>query len=452
MASQKKILLLGSGFVAEPCVEVLSRRSENVITIACRTLETAQKLANKYPGVLAASVDATSQEQLEAIVARHDLVISLIPYTQHVNVIRAAIKAKKHVITTSYVSPAMQELNQQCKEAGITCLNEVGLDPGIDHFYALKTINSVHREGGQIKSFLSYCGGLPAPEDSNNPLGYKFSWSARGVLIALLNNAKFWQDGKIVEIPGKDLMASAKPIFIYPAFSFVGYPNRDSTHYKEIYSIPEAQTVIRGTLRYQGFPEFVKALVDIGFFNTEEQEFLSRSNTEPLTWNQLTARLLNSSSDKPSDLVKDIEPRIQTDNAELKNRIIKGFQWLGIVSDNVSVRKQGTYLDTLCSRLEELMQYEEGERDLVMLQHTFEIINKDGSEETRTSTLLEYGIPNGFSAMARTVGIPCGVATQLVLDGVISETGVLAPMKESIYVPIMEELLKDNIYCTEKVL
>jgi saccharopine dehydrogenase (NADP+, L-glutamate forming) len=159
---------------------------------------------------------------LDAQVAKHDLVISLIPYTLHAKVIEAAVKHKKHVVTTSYVSPAMQAFHQAAIDAGITVFNEVGVDPGIDHLYAVKTIEEVHAKGGKVVSFLSYCGGLPAPEASNNPLGYKFSWSSRGVLLALRNDAKFWKDGKIVQVSGKDLMDTAKPIYIYPAFAFEG--------------------------------------------------------------------------------------------------------------------------------------------------------------------------------------------------------------------------------------
>ncbi|OMH83912.1 Saccharopine dehydrogenase [NADP(+), L-glutamate-forming] [Zancudomyces culisetae] len=396
------------------------------------------------------SVDVSDEAQLDAAIAEHDLVISLIPYTHHATVIKSAVKHKKHVVTTSYVSPAMMEYDQQCKDAGVVCLNEVGLDPGIDHFYALKTIDEVHREGGKIKSFVSFCGGLPAPEASNNPLGYKFSWSARGVLMALMNDAKFWENGQIVNIAGKDLMKSAKPIFVYPAFALVGYPNRDSSIYKERYNIPEAQTVIRGTLRFQGFPEFVKALVDIGFLDTTEQEFLSKSSTEPLTWNVLTARLVGANPANAGELLAAVSARIQTNDQELRERIIHGIHWLGITSSTIQVAKRGTYLDTLCARLEELMMYGPGERDMVILQHKFGVENADGTNEVRTSTLVDYGFPNGYTSMARTVGIPCGIATQMILDGKISTAGVLAPMTPDIYVPIMDALVGENIYCVEE--
>jgi len=189
----------------------------------------------------------------------------------------------------------MMDLDKEAKEAGITVMNEIGLDPGIDHLYAVKTINEVHHEGGKITSFLSYCGGLPAPEDSDNPLGYKFSWSSRGVLLALRNPAKYYRDGKVEEIAGPELMGSAKPYYIYPGFGFVAYPNRDSTPYKGRYMIPEADTIIRGTLRYNGFPEFVRTLVDLGFLSDEEQPYLKDiPNQEPLTWKEATSKIIGS--------------------------------------------------------------------------------------------------------------------------------------------------------------
>jgi saccharopine dehydrogenase (NADP+, L-glutamate forming) len=229
---------------------------------------------------------------LDAEVAKNDVVVSLIPYTFHAIVIKSAIRQKKHVVTTSYVSPAMMELNAAAKDAGITVMNEIGLDPGIDHLYAVKTIDEVHKAGGKITNFLSYCCGLPAPEDSDNPLGYKFSWSPRGVLLAAGNSAKYWKDGKVEEIPGKDLMKSAKPYFIYPGFAFVAYPNRDSTQYKERYNIPEAQTIIRGTLRYQGWPEFVQTLVDMGLLSEEKLDFLN----QPISWREAAQKILKASS------------------------------------------------------------------------------------------------------------------------------------------------------------
>lgn len=254
--------------------------------IACRTLTSAEALAADLPSTTAVSLDVNDAAALEAAVAAHDLVISLIPYTYHAAVIQAAIKGKTNVVTTSYISPAMRELDQAVKDAGIIVMNEIGLDPGIDHLYAVKTISEVHEKGGKIKQFLSYCGGLPAPDCSDNPLGYKFSWSSRGVLLALLNTASYYASSQKVTVTGTELMAHAKPYYITPAFAFVAYPNRDSTPFREFYNIPEAETVVRGTLRYQGFPEFIKALVDLGYLDASEKEWLVAG----LTWAEATQK------------------------------------------------------------------------------------------------------------------------------------------------------------------
>lgn len=414
---------------------------------ACRTLESATKLSAGVKNAHPVSLDVTDDKALDAEVAKNDLVISLIPYTFHATVIKSAIRNKKNVVTTSYVSPAMLELDEECKKAGITVMNEIGLDPGIDHLYAVKTIEEVHKAGGKILSFLSYCGGLPAPEDSDNPLGYKFSWSSRGVLLALRNQATYFKDGKIVDIPGKELMGTAKPYFIYPGYAFVAYPNRDSTPYKSRYNIPEAQTIIRGTLRYQGFPEFVRVLVDMGFLSDEEQSFLK----EPISWKEATQKILSATSAEEADLKWAIHGKAKFKDNEEQDRIIAGLRWVGIFSDE-KISPKGNPLDTLCATLEKKMQFEEGERDLVMLQHKFVIEHKDGSQETRTSTLVEYGDPKGYSAMAKLVGIPCGVAVKQVLDGTISEKGVLAPMTSKINDPLMAELKKYGIELVEKTI
>lgn len=347
----------------------------------------------------------------------------------------------------------MLELDAAAKEAGITVMNEIGLDPGIDHLYAVKTIDEVHKAGGKITSFLSYCGGLPAPECSDNPLGYKFSWSSRGVLLALRNQASYFQDDKIVNVAGPELMATAKPYYIYPGYAFVAYPNRDSTPYRERYAIPEAETIIRGTLRYQGFPEFIKTLVDMGFLEDAEKEFLKPHTEAPaLTWREATAQILGSTSHNEEDLVWAISSKTSFADNDQKERIINGLKWVGLFSDE-KVEPRNNPLDTLCATLEKKMQYEEGERDMVMLQHRFGITHANGMKEVRTSTLVEYGDPKGYSAMAKLVGVPCAVAVTQVLDGKITQKGVLAPMSPEIVEPLRLELKeKYGIEMIEKTL
>ncbi|GKT65692.1 saccharopine dehydrogenase [Colletotrichum tofieldiae] len=410
-----------------------------------KTLESAVSLSAGVKNANPISLDVTDDNALDAEIAKHDLVISLIPYTFHASVIKSAIRQKKHVVTTSYVSPAMLELDEAAKNAGITVMNEIGLD-------AVKTIEEVHREGGKITSFLSYCGGLPAPENSGNPLGYKFSWSPRGVLLALRNAASFYKDGKVVNVAGPDLMATAKPYHIYPVcdegFALVAYPNRDSTGYKERYNIPEAETIIRGTLRYAGFPEFVKVLVDIGFLKDEEQSYWK----EPIAWKEATQKLLGTSSSEEADLISAVSAKATFKDNDQRDHILAGLRWVGIFSSE-KIIPRGNPLDTICATLEKKMQFAEGERDLVILQHKFEVELKDGTKQTRLSTLCEYGStdPNGYSAMAKLVGIPCAVAVKQVLDGTLAEKGILAPMSSKINDPLIEELKKYGIACKEEI-
>ncbi|GMM29565.1 saccharopine dehydrogenase (NADP+, L-glutamate-forming) [Martiniozyma asiatica (nom. inval.)] len=445
----KKVLLLGSGFVAQPTVDILAKQEDIEVTVGCRTLATAEKLAGNVAKAI--SVDATNQEQLNEVVKDFDLAISLIPYIYHANVVKAAIASgKTDVVTTSYINPTLKALEPEIKKAGIVVMNEIGLDPGIDHLYAVKTIDEVHQAGGKIKSFLSYCGGLPSPEDSDNPLGYKFSWSSRGVLLALRNSAKYWKDGEVVSIESEDLMASAKPYFIYPGYALVCYPNRDSTTYKELYSIPEAETVIRGTLRFQGFPEFVKVLVDMGFLKEDATEIFSK----PIAWKDAVAQYIGAASSSESDIVAKIDSLTKFKDEADRERIIAGMKWLGMFSET-TITPRGNPLDTLCATLEEKMQYEEGERDLVILQHKFGIEWADGKTETRTSTLVDYGVPGGYSSMAKLVGVPCAVAVIEVLKhkGVFATPGLYAPMTPEINNSIMKTLKDEyDIYLTEKTL
>ncbi|KAF9552169.1 spermidine synthase, partial [Agrocybe pediades] len=448
--AEKKVLLLGSGFVARPCAEYIVRDPSNKLTIACRTLKSAEALAADLPDTTAVSLDVNNTSALEDAVAAHDLVISLIPYTYHAAVIEAAVKGKTNVVTTSYISPAMRALDAEARAAGIIVMNEIGVDPGVDHLYAIKTIDEVHEKGGKIKEFHSSCGGLPAPECADNPLGYKFSWSARGVLLALFNNASYYAANRIVDVPGNQLMAHAKPYFITPAFAFVAYPNRDSTPFRTFYNIPEAETVIRCNLRYQGFPEFIQALVALNWLDASQKDWL----VEGLTWAEVTQKAIGASDSNESTLVNRIKEICKFADEAEASRIISGIRWIGLLSDTPVAARAGNLLDTLFAQLEKLMTYAPGERDMVMLQHKFIIEWADGSTETRTSTLEAYGAPTGYghSAMAYTVGLPCGIASQLVLDGVLNEPGVHAPYTKKFCDPLREVLEREGLGLVEKVL
>ncbi|KAK4548496.1 Saccharopine dehydrogenase [NADP(+), L-glutamate-forming] [Oleoguttula mirabilis] len=449
--TSRKVLLLGAGFVTRPTAVELDKAGISV-TVACRTLESAQKLCEGLKNAHAISLNVADQSALEHEIGKVALVISLIPYTFHAQVIKAAINQKKHVVTTSYVSEAMMALDKEAKDAGITVFNEIGLDPGLDHLYAVKTISEVHKEGGKIISFWSYCGGLPAPENSDNPLGYKFSWSPRGVLLAARNTAQFYKNGKKETVPGEKLMSTAAPYLIYPGYAFEAYPNRDSTPFRERYNIPEAQNLVRGTLRYQGNPAFVQTLRDLGMLSEEEQDYLKDKS---VSWKEVFAKIVGSTSRADEDLIWAVSSKAKFANNEEKDRVIAGLRWIGLFSDE-SIEPRGNPLDCLCATLEKKMQYEKGERDFVMLQHKFEIEWADGKKEIRTSTLSEYGEPEGsggYSAMAKLVGVPCAVAVLMILNGEIKDKGVLAPVTPELSEPIRLKLKEQyGIELTEKTL
>ncbi|KAM7182976.1 Saccharopine dehydrogenase / Homospermidine synthase [Rhypophila sp. PSN 637] len=445
--AQKKILVLGSGLVAKPCVDYLLRNPDNELTVACRTLSTAESLVAGRPRATALALDVTSPD-LDKHIAGHDVVISLVPFIYHADVITSAIKGKTQVVTTSYVSPAMRKLDAAAKEAGITVLNEVGVDPGVDHLYAVKTIGEVHEKGGQVLEFYSYCGGLPAPEASDNPLKFKFSWSPRGALLSQYNSATFYKDGEVVHIPNKELMAKSVPYHVLDGYSFLAYPNRDSTPFREFYNIPEAHTVIRGSLRYEGNPALVRALIDLGWLDSSDKSWLK----DGITWAEIQQRTTGADTSGNADLIKKIDQLCTFSSPAEREAILAGLKWMGLFSHEPA-SLHGNLLDTLSAQLARLCSFQPGERDLVMLQHKFVVKWKDGSEEVITSTLELFGDPNGYSGMSKAVGITCGIATQMLLDGFppLNRPGVLAPYTKDICDPLRAAVEAEGIKMVEKV-
>ncbi|KAL9136591.1 MAG: hypothetical protein Q9175_002210 [Cornicularia normoerica] len=445
-----KILVLGSGMVARPCVEYLVRDPKNEVTIACRTLSTAQSLASSLPHTTATSLDVSNLADLDKAIEAHSLVISLVPYIYHAAIIKLAIQKKVNVVTTSYVSPAIKELEVAAKEAGIVILNEVGVDPGVDHLYAVKKIGEVHAKGGKVKEFYSYCGGLPALECANNPLGFKFSWSPRGAIMSQMNSASFILNGKQVDIAAKDLMSTAKPYFVMDGYDFVAYPNRDSVPFKDFYKIPEADTVVRGSLRYVGNPAFIKAFADAGWLDAKKQEWL----TPGLTWAQITQRVTGAADTSESSLMASTKGKCKFPSEAEADRITSGMRYFGLFTSQEATIRDHNLLDSLCGQLEKLLSFQPGERDLVMLQHKFVVEWSDGKKDTFTSTLELHGDPKGYSAMSKSVGITCGIATQLLLDGhpALNTPGVLVPYQQEICDPIRVLLEREGIKMVEETL
>eukprot|EP01137_Pigoraptor_chileana_P016460 Opistho-2@5903 len=444
---EKHVLVLGSGLVAGPLVDRLLKTERNRVTIASISAEEARGLARGRDRVSVAPLDVHDEKSLGALVGKHDLVVSFVPASFHMVALRACVAHKKHMVTASYISPEMRAADQSALDAGITVLNEIGLDPGIDHLSAMKIIDEVHAHGGKITSFVSWCGGLPAPEVSDNPLGYKFSWSPRGVLNAGLNGAVYRHDGEMKSVAPGSLFTAAQTVDIYPGFNLEGLPNRDSLSYAAPYKIPDVPTMFRGTLRYKGFSRIMQGFAELGLFDTKESAFLAQSGGN-LTWRQVLLSLLPpGTTDVETAALAKMKASKSSDDGQ---KLLHAIRWFGLASE-AKAPKASTYIDTLCGTLQSKLAYGTGERDLVLLHHSIGVEwPKTGKKELLTSTLVSYGDPEGYSAMSRTVGIPAAIAADLILAGTITRRGVLAPITKDIYEPILSELEKENIVCVER--
>ena len=436
----KKVLVLGAGLVAGAHTRYLLEQPDFHVTVASRTVRKAKDIIKGYPNGEARQLNVADEAALEGLISQADLAVSLLPYAYHPTVARLCVKHRKHMVTTSYVKEPMVQLDGAAQEAGVILLNEIGVDPGIDHMAAMKIIHQVQRDGGEITSFTSWCGGLPAPEANTNPYGYKFSWSPKGVLLASRNSARYLKDGKEVVIPGEELFDHrwTVPVEVEgEMIDFEGYPNRDSLPYMETYGITTTRGMFRGTLRNLGWCETMKKIVDLGLVDTDKLDDIAG-----LTFAQFTARLIGSSGDLKQDLAAYL-------NIAEDSQVMSRLEWLGLLSDDPLPVKKGAPIDILTARMLEKMQFEEGERDLLILQHEFMAEYPDRKQKI-TATMVDFGIPHGDTSMSRTVGLPAAIGVRMILQGKINLTGVHTPVIPEIYEPVLEELEQLGIGFTEK--
>lgn len=435
----KKVLVLGAGLVSRPLVRYLLAVPEFEVIIATRTVSKAEQLIEGHPRGKAVALNVENQAELANLVKECDLAISLLPYIHHLKVANLCLEYRKPMVTTSYISPAMAELDGRARERGLLFLNEIGVDPGIDHMSAMRIIHGVETAGGKVVSFKSYCGGLPAPEANTNPFGYKFSWSPRGVLMAGRNDAKYLENGKIIEIPGKELFKHRWPLVV-EGMQFETYPNRNSLPYIETYGLKDVHTMFRGTIRNNGWCDALYCIAKLGLLSDAKRDDLTG-----LTFDELTRKLTAA---QPGEITKQALQRFLGEDATPK--VIEMLEWLGLTSPAKLPQTDPTLLDVMTARFLEKMAYAEGERDMIVLYHEF-IAEYPDKKEKITSTLVDFGIPYGDTSMARTVSLPAAIATKLILQGKINLTGVLAPVMPEIYNPVLAELEQLNITCKEQV-
>lgn len=425
----KKVCLLGAGLVAGPLIEYLLGYDDLELVVADLDLDRARSLVKGHPRGRVFQLDLQDRPALVRLLAESQVVVSMVPYTYHPYVAEICLELNKHLVTASYVSPAMKALDGKAREKGLIFLNELGLDPGIDHMEAMRLIDEAHRAGGQVSSFISYCGGLPAPEARDNPFGYKFSWSPRGVLLAGRNEARYLLDGKEVVVPAEELFNHYRMIDIPGLGVFEGYPNRNSVSYTETYGIPEARTMLRGTLRYPGWCLKLKKIGELGLLDITEREWRAE------TYAGFMKEYLGLG--EAADLKLAVAARLKL---EVDSEVINSFDWLGLFSDRRLPSRKISPLDLLVALMVDKLKYREGERDLTVLQHEIVVDYPGKGREKITSTLIDFGQPHGHTSMSRTVGLPVAIGVKLILEGQIHRSGVLTPTVAEIYQPILDEL------------
>ncbi|MBT3251972.1 MAG: saccharopine dehydrogenase [Candidatus Marinimicrobia bacterium] len=436
---KKKILVFGAGLVSRPGIHYLLKKNHLSVTVADIDLDKAKSLLVGYDHAKAIRLDINDTPSVRIAISNHDIIVSLLPWEFHPRIAKTCILESRHLITASYVSDEMRDLDKEAREKDILLLNEMGVDPGYDHMTAMDVIDRVKNEGGKVTAFYSYCGGLPSPENNDNPLGYKFSWSPKGALLSSVNSAQYKENGKIIKIDGPDLMSNTRIEEITGMGDFEVYPNRDSLPYMSTYGLNDASTIMRGTLRYKGWSETHRAIQNIGM--TNETKF---SNLQNNTYREIMAQLSGAKPD--SDLKKSVAEKIGVNTA---SPIINQFEWLGLFS-NKKVTNKDNHLDILVDLMEEKMSYSDNEKDMIILQHTFHVESADGTPEKIVSTLIDYGIPFGDSSMARTVSLPLAVSVGLMADNKIKCRGVQIPIIKEIYKPVLKELETLGIKMTEK--
>lgn len=422
------VTVLGAGLVAGPVVRHILEASSHTVTVAARSVDRANELVRSHPRGNSVAFDIDDDATLDRLAANSDVMVSMLPYLHHVKVAERCIAHGHHLVTTSYVSPAMRALHDSAKAAGVVLLNELGLDPGIDHMSAMKIIHGIRAAGGTVTSFRSYCGGLPAPEANDNPFGYKFSWSPRGVVLAARNAAKYLRDGVEVVIPGPELFAKPELVTVEGAGVFEGYPNRDSTAYVGVYDLTGVKTMFRGTLRNLGHCETWKAMADIGLFDDTRRRYAAES------YRGVLAALGGVTVDGDVEGAVAAKAGIARDSAPIQK-----LTWLGMFEGAALPESDTSPLDALVSRMVERLQYKAGERDMIVLQHEF-IAEYGDRKEFMRSTLVDFGEPGGPSAMSRTVGLPAAIGVLRILDGTIRDRGVVVPVTPEVYNPILDEL------------
>ncbi len=430
----RRILLIGAGRSSSNLIQYFldnAKAEDWTLTVGDVSIDSARQKTNDHPAATAIQFDINSDADRQKHIANADIVISLLPAHMHLSVAVECVKQKKNLVTASYVSAEMQELDSSAKEAGIILLNECGLDPGIDHMSAMQIIDEIKANGGEITSFKSFTGGLVAPESNDNPWGYKFSWNPRNVILAGQGTARFIENGKYKYIPYSRLYTEIETISVEGSGDYDGYANRDSLSYRHYYGLETIPTMLRGTLRQKGYCKAWNVFVKLGL---TDDSFIIEDSSK-MTFAQFVEAFIPNSV-KGNSLVEKVAAFM---NCSVNDESIQLVEWTEVLSNELIGLPDSTPAQILQSLLEKKWKLRPEDKDMIVMQHIFEYKLK-GKKVHHTSSLVVKGDNSIYTAMAKTVGLPVAIAAKFILDKKISLKGVRIPTDKSIYGPVLNEL------------
>lgn len=385
--------------------------------------------------------EITDETMRDHLVEQADMILSMLPVRFHLIVLKSCLKHKRNLLTPSYESIEMKQHSNEIDDLGMLVLNEMGLDPGIDHMSAMKVIDEIKEEGSEISAFESFTGGLMAPGFDNNPWQYKFTWNPRNVVLAGQGGTvRFLHNGRHKYIPYGKLFRRTERIEIEGSGKFEGYANRDSLSYIEKYGLEDLSTIYRGTLRRPGFCRAWDLLVQLG---VTDDSFVVEGS-EKMTHREFVNSFLPYNPHDSIELKLMHYLRIDQDS-----ELMEMLESLGIFSNEKIGISGATPAMILEHILKKVWAMEPDDKDMIVMWHKFFYVTKAGKSFQKTSSLVTLGEDSDHTAMARTVGLPMGIAAKLILQSKIQLKGLRLPVHREIYLPVLKELEQSGIVFKE---
>ena len=440
----KRILLFGAGKSATCLIDYLVREvsSNNWYLMVCDAdITVARSKTGNAENTEAISIQVEDDEERCKLVQSADIVISMLPPALHFLIAKDCVTFNKHLLTASYIDQNIKTLEKEITEKKLLFLCEMGLDPGIDHMSAMKLIDSIKSEGGNISSFISHCGGLVAPESDDNPWHYKLTWNPRNIVLAGKDGAEYIKDGKMVTVPYKAVFRNCPPVNLIEGYPLCWYPNRDSLHYIELYGLSGISTFIRTTLRHPAYCRGWNKLVNIGCTDTSDYEKIKDCKTFENWYDLKTAPYTENKRDWNNYLHMYI-----TD--PFRNEFTRQTSFLGIETHEPLPDNFTCSADILQYLMEKKLAMNAADKDMIVMLHELQY-QIEGREHEIKSSLIVKGDDSVRTAMAKTVGLPLGIATTLILQGKIKLTGLHIPVVPEIYEPVLQELENKGIQFKE---